>query len=525
MRLKGSAIKTIVYALVIILSVGGIYLVYAHNETGGNVYMIMSVCLIAVSATAVICTHNMVTRHVPIHRLYMAVAVLLGMVYLFLIPIFSVPDEGNHFRTAYYYSDYGDVQEESLAIGGYMYIRSCDNVYTGHVTQESDYEDYLSTFRALSDEEKTAFEYRDWTYAGKQLLYLLPSLGIRLALELGLSFGWLSIFARFFNMIFFILMTAYAIYKIPYGKRTLFVIGMLPITLQQASSTSYDCPNLAAAFVVTALSLNWCVNGFKIKKDSWYESGIIELILYALSCAIMLQCKGGLYLLIASLPIIFCVHRLPCFKSRKSTAITIVVLIVIFALIMVLWGYDWLVGFMTGEPYVARFGTKGFSPITYIICYDYTIGTFKNTFLAYGKEWLYELFGGNLGWTHINVWGGLAWSEMALFVFSLISSRKDKTCGASKAYSLTTARRVFTVLLALGICFLSIVAMLFYWTESGSIIIDGVQGRYFLPTLMAFAIGVGYWKKPRLELDTDGIVCTASAFLALLVVIDVLIII
>ena len=63
--------------------------------------------------------------------------------------------------------------------------------------------------------------------------------------------------------------------------------------------------------------------------------------------------------------------------------------------------------------------------------------------------------------------------------------------------------RVCSVLLAVIPDLLSVAAMLIFWTPWYMEVIQGVQGRYFLPTLPLLMIGVGFWKRPVIKVDTD----------------------
>lgn len=38
--------------------------------------------------------------------------------------------------------------------------------------------------------------------------------------------------------------------------------------------------------------------------------------------------------------------------------------------------------------------------------------------------------------------------------------------------------------------------MLLFWTPIFSNVIEGVQGRYFLPVLLGALMAVGYWRRP-----------------------------
>ena len=41
-----------------------------------------------------------------------------------------------------------------------------------------------------------------------------------------------------------------------------------------------------------------------------------------------------------------------------------------------------------------------------------------------------------------------------------------------------------------------VLGMLFYWTPMFSPVVEGVQGRYFIPPLLAALLAVGFWKRP-----------------------------
>lgn len=107
---------------------------------------------------------------------------------------------------------------------------------------------------------------------------------------------------------------------------------------------------------------------------------------------------------------------------------------------------------------------------------------FWGTLISMGSEYFYETFGGGLGWFSIAVpW----WIIITLFMCILMVTFSEE-----KNYSSNRIIKVGMLIIVAVSIALVCVALLLDWTPITTYIINGVQGRYFLPVLPLLFIGM-----------------------------------
>ncbi|MCC8101909.1 MAG: DUF2142 domain-containing protein [Clostridiales bacterium] len=104
------------------------------------------------------------------------------------------------------------------------------------------------------------------------------------------------------------------------------------------------------------------------------------------------------------------------------------------------------------------------------------IGMLANTIYKQGDAYLRNLLGGYLGWLEITI----PWFVIIGFLFLLLLS----CIGHPGESRISGGKRAFWGILAAGTFFLVEISMLFSWTSTDSLYIEGVQGRYFIPFLL-----------------------------------------
>ena len=110
---------------------------------------------------------------------------------------------------------------------------------------------------------------------------------------------------------------------------------------------------------------------------------------------------------------------------------------------------------------------------------------------------------------------GSQWASVPLIVLLLLTAIPVRGEERPRA-----CVRIGALLAGVLVVFLSSTGMLLYWTPYYLDIIQGIQGRYFLPAIPLLLIGAGYWKKPKRlqmrERTADGILISVLIFSAAL---------
>ena len=397
---------------------------------------------------------------------------LLGILFELVITPFAVPDEASHIDTAYRISNQM-LGTEDTGIKDAIYKRECD-IYTDSgiksiisaETYEWLYDDWSKT--EGNGNEKLAFA-SDNRNSTNSLYFLFPAVAITFGRILGIGFLPMVYLARTANLLFAAWLIYLAIKKLPFGKSVLCVIALLPMTLQQIASCSYD----AMIIPISMLYVSYCV--FALYSEEKLEKTDILIILIT---AVMLGiCKGRVYTPLYLLGLWALVKRryirFPQKKGIMVAGIAAAAGLVLAGIIVVVSIYR-----QPLDTYVPHNGHYSFS---YLIRNSLgTIRLFEDTFYHYTQFYVQQLFGEGLGYIQISVKCCVPIGYMILLGIAVIGGEKYSYVPGvmDKCVFMITA---VLVIAAVETAFLLAVPF-------GSDLISGVQGRYFLPAVWLFLI-------------------------------------
>lgn len=448
-------------------------------------------------------------RGVKLEKIYPVAALFLAIMTFLALPTYAKPDEPQHFETAYELSNRMlGVETVDGFFGFVIHRRQCDMDYSGAELSVEQYNRFGQTY--VTDEEGLSLVECYDNISTKEILpYVVPALGIALGRILHLGFGGIAALGTLFSSLFFILMITYALHKIPYGKRMLFVVALLPMTLQQANSFSYDCSLIAAGVVVTALALRW----------RYQAACKSEIMIMAFSALLLLSVKGAIYSPLLLCPLLAVMMRLHEYRRggkesvsglRKKVCICVLAAVIVAVAAVAFWllgGAERTGDFLARRYYIEWADAYGFSVMDYLTHPLETVQILWNTVLQKGGYYIITALGGLLGWIDITISRKVMLIIAFLLMLSLIRTKDD--CTEKEEDLLQTGERCVSVLISLGVCILCVLSMLVYWTPMFSETVEGAQGRYFLPVLPVLLLGIGFWKKPVIRHSLDGFFAAA----------------
>lgn len=512
-------IKLIRMLLVIAIAVtcfvvGGVR-IFGHNPDAGAGFRGYAWFVLIVGGILVLVVGFFeIYREIPIDKVYPFIAITLGIIYIVLVPAFETPDEHDHFNSAYLVSDeymstdynpsievdkkYGPVLVRDAR---YVDAKFPDTSFPERI-DTSQYEAYISSLGNVSSEEDVMVR-TTWKSSNEGfIMYYLPAVGVTFARILNLNFGYVYGFGALLNVIFYVLMTSYAIRKMPFGKRILFIIALLPITLQQAASFSYDSGTIACITVVIAQAF-FLKYGDRSTRHNWkwnieipfIKVSVTELLMYVFCGFLLLNVKRGVFLIVFLLPIALCINKK--WFTGRGKRITIPVIVIAIAgaaaYVVFLGGYAKVVTFLTAVPQDIRgtFGVSGVAPIEYIN----NPGRLFSLIINYVKEEKTHIFnqlgGGVLGFYRIFMSTKIAGFNLVLLLLSMIRYNKEDD-------RFHVGNRIVSFLIGLAPVVITFTAMLLYWTYPWDTKVEGFQGRYIIPTLSIMMLSVGRWQKIRI---------------------------
>lgn len=199
-------------------------------------------------------------------RWFVMLGLVFGLFFVFLIPPYNVSDEPEHFRQAYYVSEFQlfpQINSSGIPVGT---VEKDENAFhqtwvtaAFHPDNKYKYSDLQAEFAKTADHTKVEGIYRFPSYPF--VMYLPQGIGIFTGRVLFHLFRLSSqyntynqlMFARLFNLLFFLFMVYWAIRIMPVLKRVMLFVGLMPMTLFLAASCSADVYAISVCFLFVAV--------------------------------------------------------------------------------------------------------------------------------------------------------------------------------------------------------------------------------------------------------------------------------
>ncbi len=492
---KLSADKIIFFIAAAIVLIYAIYWgmtnVASIDSTGVWYFSFATYATLIVGALAVIAAAYFgFWKQWPVEKVYPVVALLLGTIFILVMPAYSKPDENAHFGNAYDLSN--KIMGVEEASEGMVYRRVCDTVYTTNYFYNGLYEGFGSLF--VDDADTTLVEVVDQGYSAEGvvvLLYIVPAIGITVARILQLNFPMTYFLAAFFSLCWFVFLMTYALKKMPVAKRTLLILLLMPITLQECTSVAKDNVLIASAFLFVVLTMR-----FMQEKEEHVKPTKVEMILYLYSGIITATTKSFLYSVLIAWAILLFMNK-GWFKGKRKWAwITVIAVGVIGVLAVVFLKWDVIYELLTQPFYQDQLDIYTRSVWDMISHPGNTYQIIRITLIQFQIMFTSQLTGNYAGWLEIFNEYEFRYVYYILFFFSQVHQDSDEI-------RLSVRTRVVSNLASVAIVILATVAMFLVWTPTDAVLIEGIQGRYFIPAILPFALSWGYFSLPTIHVNLD----------------------
>lgn len=399
-----------------------------------------------------------------IENIYLVVALIAGGIFVFFNPPFEgVPDEGAHFYRAWGVSQ-GDIICSKQLNGAALNLPEELKPYK--VNGSNDEKVSLGKIKkALFEKDSKEMVAGGSAVCGSNPLGYLPqAVGISISKIFNLPVLWGFYFARLVSMLVAVFITYLALRLIPFGKIVLMLIALLPMTMQQFASLSYDALHISMIFLFTAYVLKLSVGEDKLSGK--------EIILLALSAIAAANIKFGF------LPVLLLLFAVPWrrFGSKRNFWLYVCGTILL----------SFLIVFIAQKSAVASEGAReGVYPIEQIgmilknpFSFLYAV---INTLYS-GAEFFFESFLYKPGWLKDQL-SPLFYVGLFFGLIFLMRSEEEKV-------PLSKSQRWILGLTSVASLLFVFFSMYVLWSKVGGDKVQGVQGRYFLSTfpllLLAF---------------------------------------
>ncbi|UFS94743.1 DUF2142 domain-containing protein [Nocardia huaxiensis] len=437
---------------------------------------------------------------------FVLLAGVFGAIFSVVTPPFWGHDEITQFGRAYQVAHGGFTPEKipddrGPAWGGYL-PASIDALMT-HAFEDynnnTDEPDPMVADRGAYDRLGAAAvggpEKKVWftnTAAYSPVPYLPQAAGIRIAEALDLSVGGTVLATRWAGLLAYLAIVGFAV-RMLRGHRIQWLaltVAVLPIAVFQAGTVTADTVTNALALLVSAVIVKALFLGDRLSKPETVA---------ALAATILLPVCKPTYVLLAMLTVLIPARRFgfgnaerPAAWQRALPWLCAVIGGVSFAL--------WMrIAAPTGDGMSLmrpqkQWGTvKPGEQLKEILSDPIQfLSTFGDSIARRDQRWFTQFFG-ELGFAYVDVPAITILASLLAFAVSL--GIADRLTGARGATNVRTALVALTIAASVAMIY---VTLYMSFTPVGYYIIDGVQGRYFVPLALLALTVILRWMPLRL---------------------------
>lgn len=404
------------------------------------------------------------------YKQFIVLATVLGLFYFMITPFGSGTDEVSHFLRVFKISQkYTNIrlEEDSMFPTAFRKLIDFKNNAPEAIRKYTDYKNEFEAFSMNTPErEDLISEY--WNIKlYSPIQYAPQAIGVTVGRVLSDNVLVIGMFGRITGYIFWVVCCAIAIKLMPNKKIFLMILCLLPVNIFSAVCISGDTVTNAVCTLFIALIYRKIYLKEKINKKE-------KILLSVLACMIAL-CK------IVYLPLVTLVFLLKenNFDSKKDWKKFVIIILVASIIV----GLSW---FVIGSINLANSNEASKEQLKFILKNPFQYcAILVRTIAQKGDDFIYQLCTGNELMCHAKttVYHIISYIISVVLLISLFTNEEDKELEVDEL------RRIWVGLIILGTSLLIFTAIYIQWTslpEVGGIgykIVQGVQGRYFIPVV------------------------------------------
>lgn len=433
------------------------------------------------------------------HSLFIALSVVFGLIFVTITPPLWAPDEPAHFFRSYELSQ-GNAYPDKVNFKGDIKQGWRIPKSFEAIEQLTAYDIQHNAFPDRQVDNKDAYSSIANPIIGKKtvttttgvsiyppITYLAPATGIFITSHIQASGSALIWSARAATLTLFIILVAAALYLLRNTsvKWIVFAVALLPTSIFQASVVSAD----SVVFGLIIMFFALCYRFTTAKK----HIPVHDVILATLISVLFVAIKPS-YVILSFLPFFMHLDKNIEVKKARSIKMLIPFISIIFAIIAV-----FLARSIVGGPQPVP-GTNLHLQLRYVIMHPFSdLYMLANSVVK--VDWVPQIIG-IFGASFVMVPGIITQAMLIGLVLITFLKERDKATLDLKCFKITG----WASLLLASISAVAIIFTLFLtWTPVGANIVQGVQGRYFLPVLPFFMLGIRLLSRWRLSADEASI--------------------
>ena len=423
--------------------------------------------LIGLNIVAIFMIWFLVYKKINLEKTFLFTVSIIGVLYIFIMPIYRGHDEHAHFFRAY------EISKGVLntRIENHMSLTDIPKAFeeitegTGRYFNEPYYKEVIEFLGTNTEDGEMITENGCYMAVYSPIPYIPQAITIAITDLFTDNVAIMFYLARLVNLLVTIFILYLAIKTIPFGKKIIFLIAIIPTTMTQMASMSPDATTLSTCILFVSYILKLLYEKNTISKK--------EVTIVTILGSIVALCK------IVYIPFILLVLLIPRkrYENKKKYIQSIILMIVLPILINLIWltiAGTHLVLIDNNKSSVQTLNILTNIPEyirTVLYTVQYSFGTLIN-----------ELFGGAL--MH-NDWvsTGMIITIPVIVLFILEILLDEELKGKLK----TNMKWVFGGIIFIILC-LIVTSLYVQWSPLKWFFVNGIQGRYFLPLLLPLTI-------------------------------------
>ena len=411
-------------------------------------------------------------RRGRIEKIFLFTILCLGVIYNFILTPYMTPDEKYHIDMSYRHSNTLLGIESA---GENKCLKRADDAEL-EFTSEPSLTNYKNLYDGLLSmvEDDTLVEADATANTEAPMIVYLPAvLGMTLARLLHLGTVPMLLLARWCSLLFFALMVYWGMKKLPFGKMTLFLLAILPMNLQQCTSFSYDAVITGTILLYSCYCIALAYNEEPVKPKDILVMGILAIV--------FIYGKSGVYLPMCLLAFLIPVKKFGSKKVRRVCMAGLCLLPLLSFINKNTVAVNYIATTTEATATVGSSTTAGYTIGYFLQQPVELIRILANTASDKLAFYLESLVGQKMGWVEIEISQVIPMFFLLLLVLSVLKTRNEPLY-------VKTWQKWWAAFVCLACAGIILAGMLLTWTPKDYISIEGVQGRYFLPFMLALSL-------------------------------------
>lgn len=399
---------------------------------------------------------------ISIEKMFLVIAIPLGLLFMILLPIGQIPDENTHYERIYAISEGYLISKSDSEGTGYAYMPDyvLNNFNNGNI-ENFEYSNVTDNLFKKYDKKIVKKTFPN-TSLYSFVVYIPQTVGVLVGKILHLPQLLTVYLARLFNFIVYVLLIYYSIKLIPFLKKAVMLIALLPISLQEGISLAPDALTISLSLLLVSYILHLRYsNSSKLNNKHF-----VVLIVLSTICSL---CK------IVYIPIVLLSLLIPNdkFKSKRDKYFKVLFILLICIVLNIGWT-------LFASRYLTALnpGVNSKEQVRFILSHPFEyikiiFNTYKDSYIGL----IYQAFGISLGVFSVYTYKIYPILSGIILLIICIFNR-------FKNILLNKKEKIIYLLISFSIIILITTSLYVQWTPLKNSVVNGIQGRYFIPILI-----------------------------------------